>query len=133
MNDLRKIRILLLLLILAISTGCNRDEDSILLKFLGEYITEDSCGPSNTVYTMVIREKNENNKELYLENFGGYGAAIVARVDDNNPDKIKIDTYSDNLHIVGEGTINNERNKIVFTYDTSNNGYSVSCSSIAKK
>jgi len=133
MNDLRKIRILLLLLILAISTGCNRDEDSILLKFLGEYITEDSCGPSNTVYTMVIREKNENNKELYLENFGGYGATIVARVDDKNPDKIKIDTYSDNLHIVGEGTINNERNKIVFTYDTSNNGYSVSCSSIAKK
>jgi len=113
--------------------GCNRDEDSVLLKFLGEYTVDDSCGSANTTYTMITREKNENNNELYLDNFGGYGPSIVAKISDQNPDKIKIDTYSDNLHIVGEGTINNERDEITFTYETSNNNASTSCSSIAKK
>lgn len=133
MNKLRKIRVLFLIIMLSGILGCNRDEDSILLKFLGEYIVQDSCGSSNTTYTMIIREKNENNNELYLDNFGGYGATIVATVSSENPDKIIINTYADNLHVVGEGTINNERNQIVFTYDTSNNGTSISCSSIAKK
>jgi hypothetical protein len=133
MNDLKKIRVLFLLIILSLTLGCNREEDSILLKFLGEYIVDDACGPSNTTYTMIVREKNENSNELYLDNFGGYGATIVATVDDKNPDKLRIDTYADNLHVVGEGTINNERTQIVFTYDTSNNGASINCSSIAKK
>lgn len=133
MKNLKTIKVFFLLIILSLTLGCNRDEDSIMLKFLGEYITKDSCGASDTTYTMIIREKNENNNELYLDNFGGYGATIVARVSSENPDKIIIDNYADNLHVVGEGTINNERNEIVFTYDTSNNGSSISCSSIAKK
>jgi len=133
MNYLNKIKVLFLLLMLIGVLGCNRDEDSVLLKFLGEYTVDDSCGSANTTYTMITREKNENNNELYLDNFGGYGPSIVAKISDQNPDKIKIDTYSDNLHIVGEGTINNERDEITFTYETSNNNASTSCSSIAKK
>lgn len=133
MNYLKKIKILFSLLMLIGILGCNRDEDSVLLKFIGEYTVSDSCGSANTTYTMTIREKNENNNELYLENFGGYGPTIVAKVSDQNPDKIIIDTYSDNLQIVGEGTINNERDEITFTYETSNNNNAVSCSSIAKK
>lgn len=133
MNYLKKVKVLFSLVMLIGILGCNRDEDSVFLKFLGEYIVNDSCGSANTTYTMIIREKNENNNELYLDNFGGYGPTIVAKVSDQNPDKIKIDTYSDNLHIVGEGTINNERNQITFTYETSNNNSSTSCSSIAKK
>lgn len=82
---------------------------------------------------MNINEKNESQNELYLDNFGGYGATIIATVSDKNPDKLIIDDYADNLHVVGEGTINNERNQIVFTYDTTNNGMSISCSSIAEK
>lgn len=133
MNYLKKVKVLLSLVAIIAILGCNRDEDSVLLKFLGEYTVNDSCGSANTTYTLIISEKNENNNELYLDNFGGYGPTIVATVSDQNPDKIEFDTYSDNLHIVGEGTINNERNQITFTYETSNNNSSVSCSSIAKK
>jgi hypothetical protein len=133
MDYLKKIKVLLSLVMLMAIVGCNRDEDSVLLKFLGQYIVDDSCGSANTTYTMIIREKNENNNELYLDNFGGYGPTIVATVSDQNPDIIKIDAYADNLHIVGEGTINNERDEITFTYETSNNNISTSCSSIAKK
>ncbi|MFY7815907.1 MAG: hypothetical protein ACOVRK_12050 [Chryseobacterium taeanense] len=133
MNTLKKIKILILIGMLGIMMNCNRDEDSVLLKFLGEYTVNDSCGYTNTTYTMNIKEKNENQNELYLDNFGGYGATIVAHVSNDNPDKLEIDAYADNLHIVGEGTINNERTQIVFTYDTSNGGMSVHCSSIAKK
>ncbi|AZA58333.1 hypothetical protein [Chryseobacterium shandongense] len=133
MHYLKKIKVLLSLIALIAIAGCNRDEDSVLLKFLGEYTVNDSCGSANTTYTMIIREKNENNNELYLDNFGGYGPTIVATVSEQNPDIIKIDTHADNLHIVGEGTINNERDEITFTYQTSNNNISTSCSSIAKK
>ncbi|MFY7815381.1 MAG: hypothetical protein ACOVRK_09365 [Chryseobacterium taeanense] len=133
MNTLKKIKILILIGMLGIMINCNRDEDSVLQKFLGEYTVNDSCGYTNTTYTMNIKEKNENQNELYLDNFGGYGVTIVAKVSSDNPDKLTIDSYADNLHIVGEGTINNERTQIVFTYDTSNNGMSVHCSSIAKK
>jgi hypothetical protein len=133
MRSLKNIKLLILLSMLSVMPGCNRDEDSVLLKFLGEYTVNDSCGFSTTTYTMNIKEKNANQNELYLDNFGGYGATIVAHVSNDNPDKLEIDAYADNLHIVGEGTINNERNQIVFTYDTSNSGMSVHCSSIAKK
>ncbi|MEC3876042.1 hypothetical protein [Chryseobacterium salviniae] len=133
MNILRRIKVLALIITLGVLMNCNRDEDSVLLKFLGEYTVNDSCGSSTTVYTMKISEKNENQNEVYLENFGGYGSTIKATVSSNNPDKLIIDDYADNLYVVGEGTINNERNQIVFTYDTSNNGTSISCSSVAKK
>jgi hypothetical protein len=133
MNTLKRIKIFALIILLGAMMNCNRDEDSVLLKFLGKYTVNDSCGSSITTYTMNINEKNESQNELYLDNFGGYGATIVATVSDKNPDKLIIDDYADNLHVVGEGTINNERNQIVFTYDTTNNGMSISCSSIAEK
>lgn len=126
-------KIFFLLMILAALSACNRDEDSVLLKFLGTYHVKDSCGYANTTYSMEISVKNENNKEVYLKNFGGYGSTVSGRISEDNPDKIIINTDADNLHITGEGIINNERTRIVFTYETANNGVSVSCSSEADK
>ncbi|GEN76674.1 hypothetical protein [Chryseobacterium hagamense] len=133
MKPLKIDRIIFLLMIFMTIAACNRDEDSVLLKFLGTYQVNDSCGYTNTAYSMEISVKNENTKEIYLKNFGGYGSTVSARVSDDNPDHIIINTNADNLHITGEGVINNERTRIVFTYETSNNGVSVSCSSEANK
>lgn len=129
---LKRNKVLYLFIILLI-TACNREEDSVLLKFLGDYRVNDACGYITTDYNMTVTVKSEENNELYLHNFGGYGTSISASVSADNPDKIIINAYSDNLHITGEGTINNERTRLVFTYETDNNGTSINCSSLADK
>lgn len=124
------IKTILLVTLLNLIYGCNNESESDLEKYLGSYIVSDYCSFGEASYYISITVKNEQTNEIYIDNFGGYESKIVAII---NQDNIVIDTYADNLHIVGIGIINPDRSQIDFNYTVSNNSISDSCSAVALK
>lgn len=117
-------------MIIMLLSACNQESESSLNKFLGTYSVYDLCDSDETNYFLTITVKDEQNNEIYIDNFGGYDSKLFAHIE---RDSVFINDYADNLHIVGSGYINANRTQIDFTYSVSNNNITENCISIAVK